>query len=615
MKLRNMAGHLGASLLSVILTLLLCLMFLPETALAADSGSVTDETTGISVSKTAEALDDNLETKVTLSFPGKEDQLGSDIVFVLDKSGASDWSGIYEQAKEFLDYVKTQADEKGLDVKVGVVLFNYKGNVAIPLSDISTSYDEIIDAMSTSVYHGTNMHAGLLAGKEMLDNDTSVPASRKHLVLISDGATYLYSKDGDYTTCYSRSFGDPTLQTNPETGEAYGGIDRQGGIWEFYSRDYNVDYADDGSEGMAFYQVISDPDKLGTYLDLKRQQGADTFDEYDFVYGYDNGQTIPYANRTSLIPISTTAVANIDKAYVFSDDTFQAIAAEGYHTYVYYRNTADFDGSAFLQYLVRNTNNYQLDTDFADLENAVVNLISAGSSVDDQIGGDFDFVSDETKISLKIGDETLQTVKLSDTEYGFGTPTDGVYPFLLTYTAGDQENLHLAINQTVLASKPLTLTYSEILVNVPTESGTYQFDTNESAVLNCVDSTGNSAGTITFPVPQVTYTVSEEEESSESEEDSGTEEDNGTEEDSGTEGSSETVEDSEVEQSGETIEDSETEGSGETADNSEMEESGEASTSSPSPATGDDRSAFWPIAMLASLAVLIATAAIRKRIR
>jgi hypothetical protein len=582
---KKIIRNFGTGLLGALFVMLLCLLFLPDTALA-DSGSVTDETTGITVSKTADELDSNLETKVTLSFPGEEDHLGSDIVFVLDKSGASDWSGIYAQAKAFLEDVKAQADENNLDVKVGVVLFNYKGNVELPLSDITTSYDEIVDALESSVLHGTNMHAGLLAGKKMLDDDTEVAASRKHLVLISDGATYLYCKDDDYTTCYSRSFGDPKLQTNPETGTAYRGVDREGGIWEYQNRDNNVTYAADGSEGMKFDTAISDPVKLGTYLDLKRQQGAATFDEYDFAYGYDNGQTIPYANRTNLIPISKTAVTNVDKSYVFTDDTFQAIAAEGYNTYVYYKNTADFNGKAFLQYLVRNTNNYQLDEDFADLEDAVVNLISKGSTVEDKIGTDFDFVNDVSKISLKIGDETLQAVKLSSNEYGFGTPTDdGVYPFVLTYTEGDEESLHLDINQTVLASEPLTLTYSEKLVNVPTESGTYQFDTNESAVLNCVDSNGNSVGSITFPVPQVSYTVAAEDT------------------DSGTDTNSETDADGSSDVNKGT-------------DKSSALEKSAGSAASQSPATGDEQDVFlWLTILLASGAALSGAVVVRRKER
>ena len=52
--------------------------------------------------KVASELDKNLETKVKLSFPGKQEVLPSDIVFVLDKSGASAQEDIYNNAKIFL---------------------------------------------------------------------------------------------------------------------------------------------------------------------------------------------------------------------------------------------------------------------------------------------------------------------------------------------------------------------------------------------------------------------------------------------------------------------------------------------------------------------------------
>lgn len=74
--------------------------------------------------KTATRLNSRNETEITLTFPGKQDKLASDVVFVLDKSGASAQADIYNQAKTFLAEVKTKAKEKGIPVKVGVVLFN-----------------------------------------------------------------------------------------------------------------------------------------------------------------------------------------------------------------------------------------------------------------------------------------------------------------------------------------------------------------------------------------------------------------------------------------------------------------------------------------------------------
>ena len=159
--------------------------------------------------KTATALDSNLETKVKLSFPGKQEILAEDIVFVLDKSGASAQTEIFNNAKKFLDDIKTQTEGKGLNIKVGVVLFNYIGNIKLNLTDIATGYDDILAAMNASTSMGTNMHAGLLAAKKLLDEDTEVLASNKHIVLISDGATYLYCNDDDFTKAYTRSFGNP----------------------------------------------------------------------------------------------------------------------------------------------------------------------------------------------------------------------------------------------------------------------------------------------------------------------------------------------------------------------------------------------------------------------
>lgn len=141
--------------------------------------------------KTATELDENLETKVTLSFPGKREAEPSDVVFVLDKSAFSDDKAIYDQAKSFLDEVKAKAEADGLDIKVGVVIFNRIGNVQQGLTDVVTGYEAIKTAMGTNLSSGTNMHAGLLAAQSILGADKAVKDENKHVILISDGGTYL----------------------------------------------------------------------------------------------------------------------------------------------------------------------------------------------------------------------------------------------------------------------------------------------------------------------------------------------------------------------------------------------------------------------------------------
>lgn len=448
--------------------------------------------------KMATELDENLETKVTLSFPGKREAEPSDVVFVLDKSGASAQKDIYNQAKQFLGQISQKAKDDGLDIKVGVVLFNKVGNIQRPLTDVVTGYDDILNAMNSSLHSGTNMDAGLLAAKSILDADTAVKAENKHVILISDGATYLYCKNGDYATPYTRSFG-----------KVEGGKNFMGGIWEWQSREYHTNNAwkkfSDGSN-FIFSQAMKSPEKLGEYLAYYRDQYQNSdknWAQYDYEYTAEAAD----AGTTNPIPIDVTAPCNIDVAFWSTDDTFQSMVNAGYDMNVYYKNAADFDGQVFLQYLTRNSNNGQLDTDFADIKAKLVDKIAAGSTVEDFIGADFDFVNDPAKISLTANGEKLAPEKIDDGAYGFGKLANGSYRFTLEYVNGDQEMLKLTLSEAASPSKPVVLEYSERLVNVPTEPGTHTLKVNESAILQPIDGNGMRGDAYEFPVPTVTYTV------------------------------------------------------------------------------------------------------------
>lgn len=483
----------------------------PPQATAEDIPGTTDQSAALTQNvKTATALDENLETKVTLSFPGQREAEPADVVFVLDKSGASAQTDIFKQAKAFLEEINQKAKADGLNIKVGVVLFNKMGNVQLPLTDVVAGYDDILNAMNSSVHSGTNMDAGLLAAKSILDADTAVKAENKHVILISDGATYLYCKNGDYAKPYTRSFGDPTKQTNPVTGAAYPyGSNKMGGIWEWQSREYNFNNAwkkfPDGSN-FIFSQAMKSPEKLGEYLAYYRGQYENSdknWAQYDYEYtdaAANNGTTNP-------IPVDVNAPCNIDVAFWSTDDTFQSMVNAGYDMNVYYKNAADFDGQVFLKYLVRNSNNGELNTDFDKLKAKLVDKIAAGSTVEDTIGANFDFVNDPAKISLTANDEKLSPEKIDATTYGFGKKSDGTYRFTLKYQAGENEKLTLTLNEAAAPSRPVVLEYSELLVDKPAEPGTHTLKVNESAVLHPVDGNGVAGEAYEFPVPTVDYTV------------------------------------------------------------------------------------------------------------
>ena len=479
--------------------LLAIAMSVPVAPAFATDAAASGQTTALEQNqKTATELDENLETNVTLSFPGKREAEPADVVFVLDKSGASAQKDIYNQAKSFLEEVKKKAQADGLDIKVGVVLFNKVGNIQQPLTDVVTGYDNILTAMNSSLSSGTNMDAGLLAAKSMLDADAAVKAENKHVILISDGATYLYCKNGDYTKPYTRSFGS-----------VEGGRNMMGGIWEWQSREYHTTNAwkqfSDGSN-FIFSQAMKSPQKLGEYLAYYRDQYENSEKNWA-QYDYEYTASAAAFGTSNPIPVDVTAPCNIDVAFWSTDDTFQSMVNAGYDMNVYYKNAADFDGQVFLQYLTRNSNGSKLDTDFNKLRAKLIDKIAAGSTVEDFIGNNFDFVNDASKISLNVAGEDLAPEKIDETTYGFGKRANGTYRFTLKYTAGENEKLVFTLNEAAVPAKPVVLTYSEILVNKPTEAGTHSLKVNESATLHPVDGYGNEGTASDFPVPTVTYTV------------------------------------------------------------------------------------------------------------
>ena len=474
-------------------------MSVPVAPAFATDTAASGQTTALEQNqKTATELDENLETKVTLSFPGKREAEPADAVFVLDKSGASAQKDIYNLAKSFLEEVKTKAQADGLDIKVGVVLFNKVGNIQQPLTDVVTGYDSILTAMNSSLHSGTNMDAGLLAAKSMLDADAAVKAENKHVILISDGATYLYCKSGDYTKPYTRSFGS-----------VEGGKNFMGGVWEWQSREYHTNNAwkkfSDGSN-FIFSQAMTSPEKLGEYLAYYRDQYENSEKNWA-QYDYEYTASAAAFGTSNPIPVDVTAPCNIDVAFWSTDDTFQSMVNAGYDMNVYYKNAADFDGQVFLQYLTRNSNGSKLDTDFNKLRAKLIDKIAAGSTVEDFIGNNFDFVNDASKISLNVAGEDLAPEKIDETTYGFGKRADGTYRFTLKYTAGENEKLVFTLNEAAVPAKPVVLTYSEVLVNKPTEAGAHSLKVNESATLYPVDGNGDKGTASDFPVPTVTYTV------------------------------------------------------------------------------------------------------------
>ena len=64
--------------------------------------------------------DSNFESDVTLSLPAAEEQLVTDVVFVLDKSTSAT---VEAKSLEMLRSLKDQLENTGAKINVGVVIF------------------------------------------------------------------------------------------------------------------------------------------------------------------------------------------------------------------------------------------------------------------------------------------------------------------------------------------------------------------------------------------------------------------------------------------------------------------------------------------------------------
>ena len=486
----------------------------------------------INVSKTATELkkdaNGDYKTNVTLSVPGVEESLATDVVFVLDKSTSAD---LENQAIAMLNELKEQAVNTGAKVKVGVVIFNKIANVT-KLTDISTTEGlaKIEAAIKQEIKSGTNTHAGLLAGKELLDNDTGVAANRKHLIFVSDGVTYLFCKDGDYTKAYTRNF-NASLLEGVGQGGALSELDMQ------YGGTYMSGSVPKGSIEAWLSDITS---RIGTDKDNKN---------FDYEY---TGQNAP---ETQQMP-SKDCVSNVEKALYLTQQTYLAAQKEGYNCYsVLAKNTYKF-GTDFMDMLVGGKT-----LSFGDIKDDILYAVGKGSYVKDVIGDKFELFDLEpdhngfSSLKLYVGDKELTNRFISanvengdftvyyfadnfDTNTLLNEETHSVdevileqsYRFKVDYNV-EQKLFTWTFGEAVSNFEPVQLSYTLQLTQPATAPGTYgQLDlngdgyidgkdtetkvdpnkalyTNKSATLTPVDSDKHQGTPVTFPMPSVEYTV------------------------------------------------------------------------------------------------------------
>ena len=440
---------------------------------------------GTSKSKTAEQLDENFKSKVTLSLPSAEEQLVSDVVLVLDKSTSME---LREQALEMLQNLQKEVQEKGAKVKVGVVLFNREAHTD-GFMDLETQYEAIEAAIRYEIKSGTNLHAGILAGKSMLDQDTGVADERKTLVVVSDGITYIFNENPTAVAWGFENDGSDCSWPGPDNWNSKYGSNQAPADWNAWLID------------------------IGAKLSEQK-------DTHDYPYG-----TKLDASLITPVEEAGNYVNSTDKALYLSYEAYAQAASEGYHCYAMpitpLGTASNYEwGMSFMRYLA---NGKQVS--FDSIENDILYAVDKGSVVKDYMGyvkDDYNFDFDHID-QLTVGGKALAMYQEGNTWYfGDREPGPQNYRFKVVYDAGDKAETEMFtwyIEEPVSNFAPVQLTYTVKLVNPKTADGTYgKYDrdgsqhyeglyTNQEAVLYPVDSRGNEYQPEEFPKPTVSYVL------------------------------------------------------------------------------------------------------------
>ena len=470
----------------------------------------------ISKSKSATELDENFESRVTLSLPSAEQNLMTDIVFVFDKSSCSE--PVRKEVSKMLTQLYTHAEESGASIKIGAVKF--RGNAPeFALRELnSTTKDELTKFLTIPpLVGGSNMSMGLLAGEKMLDADTSVDNSRKYLILVSDGITYIWD--------------DENTPEQENLGINFSNVDFTNKPFLASPDGWDVKHGN-GYVPADWNQELQ---QIGLLVNDSIQQKSSTYVRHSDI------SKKPFVKPDEQSKYASTVDVALFKSY----QAYQNISAK-YNTFaVVSGRESDMAaypyGASFMKFLANNK-----DVTFENIEKEILYLLDAGSTVVDVIGygkdnkgNDYnmDFVADASKLNLTVGETALTAEaveiepdafftehKFETARFGFGKNENGTYDYVVHYYANGKDGhsdecFVWDINVPVSNFAPVQLTYSVKLTNPQTVEGTYgEYDqfgtnhkdalyTNESATIFPVDSNGLAGVPELFEKPTVSYTV------------------------------------------------------------------------------------------------------------
>ena len=455
----------------------------PMSAIAGQNSLPVDGITenGVHIDKGATDLV-NDQTTVTLQIGADSSTsttvIGADVVFVLDKSTSAD---VEAEAISMLNELKKEAADRNLQIQVGAVVFNRNAEndgYVVDLQELNDASCAELEAMfKKELSSGTNLEAGIRKGISMLAEDKSIPDDHKHLVLVTDGITYIWGSEEPVKSVYSQRLYDKTAAVD------------------------NVMYISD---------YVDTPEIFANAKTWCEKNGEKI---EEFIKGYESNYTSSTISSSSegyegiKAAPDSAGYTSLEGAMYKAALAWQDADAADYNLYAYAAQNSNYPwGPTFIAGLSSiGGDSGPVPTDVTGMFDKVKNTVLENTSYRIQSGTVTDYISkyfdltSVNSIDLKVNGVSVGLVTFDNLTFkGNATGKD----YEITYNPTN-ESFTLKL-PTVESNETITLSYDLKLdrdaVNADTTLDLNQIPTNTSAELN-YKSTDGTIDDMAFPIP------------------------------------------------------------------------------------------------------------------
>ena len=477
-------------ILAAALTAVMLLGMLPAALAAEPQPTEAADELGITLLKTAGALNSVRETKISLEISAPVNETPVAVEFVMDATSSLFSSGDEIMIQSWAEEIRGAMADK--NVYAGLTVFANDAKTVYEMSQLTaeSTFDYSLgeEMLWLAGHTGTNLQAGIRAGLADLEKaPDTVPQANRYLVLITDGGSFWWLDDA----------GNPANDTYNDG-----------------TRLQNNDAAEGG------YESLTDlTDLLGQTVSAQPAAYTSAGDE-------------ALADVVSQIKTSG-ALTNFEKGVHFAAKELDKVTEAGVRLitvrYPYY---ADEEGLSALTALAGQLMDYaerksvftaspaSLEETAAELESVMdqiygggVNVVvPAGSTITDVIGKDEDYdfdLSIKSKeipaladFALKIGGDAPMEGQLDENNQI--TFADGSTLTYYPEAEGQDERFVLTLGQDIHRSERVSLTYTARLAERDTSRGEHYVYPNVEAYLTLSDTDESYL----FPRPRLGYTIS-----------------------------------------------------------------------------------------------------------